>query len=105
MAVRFTTIWQVNPGRFPDFLAGAAAGKKILERLGGQCTLSQALAGGPAPNAMVFVITLPDMAAYAKLTDSLQTDPEWQNFVLTVLGAAEPAGTLLSNALLNEVQI
>lgn len=103
MAVRTVTIWSVQPGRVPEFIALAAQAKAIHTRLGGSVRLGQITIGGPNTGQIVYSIEHADMTAMAKFTDKLNADAEWLKF----FGAAQAGGaaTLLSQSLATDIAI
>ena len=62
MAILGTTVWRVRPGKTQDFLANAAAAKRILERLGARVRLVNQVVGSLAP-AMIFIVESADWRA------------------------------------------
>jgi hypothetical protein len=102
VAVAQVIQFRINPGRNQEFNAQVAEAKKLQERLGGRVRVWQATAAGPNTGLVSYVIEHPDLAAFAAFSDKLNADSQWQAFVAKVF-TANPSGTLISAALVNEI--
>ncbi len=103
MAVRTVTIWSVQPGRIPEFIALAAQAKAIHTRLGGSVRLGQISIGGPATGNIVYSIEHADMTAFAKFTDKSAADAEWLKFFASA--QATGVATLVSQSLATDIPL
>jgi hypothetical protein len=63
MAVVQRLTWKVRPGRTQEFLANAATGRKILERLGAKVRVLNEVVGRDAPCSLV-VVESPNWKAF-----------------------------------------
>jgi NIPSNAP len=103
MAVCSVTILHVNPGRLQDFLANIAAAKAIHERVGAKVRIWQATAAGTQAGSVAYVIEHDDLAAYARFTQQLQADADWQAFQANEILGRDPAATRTSFSLFSEI--
>ncbi|MEP6659423.1 MAG: hypothetical protein ABJD24_05860 [Acidimicrobiales bacterium] len=93
-------MWRPRDGKLGEFMGNAAEAKKIHERLGGKVRVSQTLFGGQ-PMTVVYVIEHQDMTAFAKFSDKMSADTEWQKFWTSAM--ASPSADFLQSSLLQEI--
>ncbi len=103
MAVAQVFQFRIVPGRNEEFTKNVAAAKQIHERLGGRVRVWTALVAGPNTGMVSYVIEHDDLAAYGDFGTKLAADPEWVEYLAKTLGRADPAGTLQSGTLANEI--
>ena len=99
MAVIQATVWAPQPGRAGEMVGQMAVAKKIHVRLGAKVRAWQIVAGGTDSLRAIYTMEYADWNAYGKVNQALTADAEWQGFVQTVLNAANPSATLISNNL------
>ncbi len=99
MSVTFLTNWQPKPGRTLETIGHMATAKKIQTRLGADVRAFQVVVGGPAITQLAYRMEFANAAAYGACVQKLNADAEWQQFVQTVLDAADPAATLVNSSL------
>jgi hypothetical protein len=99
MAVIQGTVWAPQPGRAVEMVGQMAVAKKIHVRLGAKVRAWQIVAGGANSLQAIYSLEYDDWNAYGKVNQALNGDAEWQGFVQTVLNAANPSATLVSNNL------
>jgi hypothetical protein len=105
VAVATVTQWRITQGRRQDFLAASQQAKKIHERLGGRVHLWGATLAGPNSALASYVIEHDDFQSYARFTEKLAADAEWQAFFATTVNHPDPVATLVSNSLATEIPL
>ncbi len=102
MAVVQVTVYRPLPGRFPEFLARVAEGKRIIERLGGR---SRAVGTqfGARPLSVAVVSEYDDMAQFAEVSAKLQSDQAFQALVVKV--QTDPTAELLEQSLGGDIDL
>ena len=105
MAVRSVSIFHAKPGKRQEFLKNAAEARKMLERLGGRWRAAETTIGGPNTGNIVVTLEFDDMAAFAAFTQKQGKDSEWLAFQARTLGTSDPATTLVSRALLTDLEV
>lgn len=95
-------IWRPAPGQQQTFLAGAAAAKKIHERLGGKVRLRATQFGG-SPMSYVYAVEYDSWAAFGAFGAAVEADAEWQAFWQAA--QANPTSELVSSAVMVEVAV
>ena len=103
MAVTSLTLWAVRPGKAAEFAANVAQAKAIHTRLGGTVRVRQILFGGPSSHQFAYSIEVADMTAFAKFSDGMASDAEWQKFWMGVSAQPDPSATLVSQSLAQDV--
>jgi hypothetical protein len=79
-------------------MADASRAKRIHERHGARVHASQITAAGTWSGRVQYVMFFDDMAAYGRASMALNADPEWGQFVVDVLQAADPTATLVGQS-------
>ena len=105
MAVVAVSQWQANPGRLADLIAAARLAPPVHLRYGGRSRLLTATVAGPNTGILTFITEFDDMAAYAKWSDGIGADPEWQALAAKHITAADAPGKLISASLLRDLPI
>lgn len=100
MAVASISTWRPRDGKLNAFMENITQAKKIHERLGGKVRVWQTLFGGQTMT-LGYVIEHNDMAEFAKFSDKMAADTEWQEFWMNAL--ANPSADFLQNSLVQEV--
>jgi hypothetical protein len=89
MAVVTTTIIQVKPDRFQEYLDVVRKTKSVVEQAGGKnVRLLAGLVAGQATGSIVFISEADDFAAAGAVVDKAIADPEIQKVL--ALGDASP---------------
>ncbi|MGI9578226.1 MAG: NIPSNAP family protein [Microthrixaceae bacterium] len=102
MAVATVVQWKINPQQVAKFTEQVATAKGIHERLGGEVRVWTNMIGGE-PQTVNYIIQHADMAAFAKFSDAMAADDEWQAFWLAALTSPDQTATMLGNALMQEM--
>lgn len=102
LAVAQVFQFRVTPGKNQEFNAQVGEAKKLQEKLGGHVRVWQATMAGPNSGLVSYVIEHENLAAFAAFSDKLASDAAWLAFVAKAF-VANPAGTLLSAVLANEI--
>ena len=105
MAVRSITIFQIKPGRRPEFLKNAAEAKKNLTRLGASFRIAETTIGGPNSGSIIVALEFKDIAAFATFTHKAAGDTKWQAFQAKVAFGPDPATTLVSRSLITDIDL
>jgi hypothetical protein len=103
MAVATVVTWKVEPRRAADFVAKVVQAKKIHERLGAASVNVYQNQIGGEPNTAIYVVGHEDMAAFARFSDAMAADSEWQEFWLNAIAEPQPVATMVSTALISEI--
>ena len=102
MTVLLHATWKIRPGRLAETLAVLPGGATLIQKHGGASRSYVATIGGQ-PQSLVVTVECADLAAYAKYSDSLNADPDWQRFLADHVLGADAKVELLSTALLTQV--
>lgn len=94
--------FRISPGKNQEFNAQVDEAKKLQEKLGGHVRVWQATLAGPNSGLVSYVIEHENLAAFAAFSDKLSADAAWLAFVAKAF-VANPAGTLISAVLANEM--
>ncbi|HEX9258345.1 MAG TPA: hypothetical protein VF855_02330 [Acidimicrobiales bacterium] len=99
MTTIFVTSWQIARGRANDVLAQVATAREIQRRHGfGVSAWRGVVTGGEAAD-LWYVMISAGIDEHFQQVLALQADAEWQEFVASSIDVADPAATLLSDAL------
>jgi hypothetical protein len=105
MAIAQVFTYSPRPGGIEQFLGLAKRADKILRALGATTRTLTSVAGGPAPNAFLYVIETPNWKAQGELSAKLDTDPDWRKFLTDVNSNEKPAVDLVSSAVYSEIPL
>jgi hypothetical protein len=105
MAIAQVFTYRPRPGGIEQFLGLAKRADKILRSLGATTRTLGNVAGGPAPNAFMYVIELPNWKAHGEFSAKLDTDSDWRKFLADVESADKPPVDMISSAIYAEIPI
>jgi hypothetical protein len=105
MAIAQVFTYSPRPGGIEGFLGLAKRADKILRGLGATTHTLTSVAGGPAPNAFLYLIETPTWKAHGELSAKLETDPAWRKFLGDVSSNDKPFVDLLSSAVYSEIPL
>ncbi|HTF32096.1 MAG TPA: hypothetical protein VK714_00155 [Myxococcota bacterium] len=98
-AVATVATWRPRDGKINEFVAKVATAKKIHERLGGKVRVWQTAIGGQ-PMTFGYVIEHASWAEFAKFSEKMEKDTEWQSFWADA--SAHVTADLIQNSLVTE---
>jgi hypothetical protein len=105
MAVGFSVIGRIAPGRYDDFLHDIGQTVKIFERHGVDTVrLWTAAAAGEQQDCWVLSMEFPSMAAYGATYDTVMSDDEMRVSMMRV-HSASPSATATSSSIFQEVPL
>jgi hypothetical protein len=106
MAVTRVSEWQVQWGRYPEFMKCLAEAKRIQMAHGATSIRGYASAlAGDSFGAHYFLMEFPDLESYARAMKALPADPEWQTWLNTYMLVADPPGRIVSQRMMDELAI
>jgi len=103
MAIAQVLTYRPRPGGSEQFLALAKRADKILRGLGATTRTLGSVAGGPVPDAFLYVIETPNWKAHGELSGKFATDPDWLKFIAEMSSNEKPSQDLVSSALYSEI--
>jgi len=105
MAIAQVFTYAARPGGAEQFMSIAKRADKILRRLGATTRTLTSVAGGPTPNALLYVIETPNWKAHGELSTKLETDSEWSKLVSEFNSNEKPSADLVSSAVYAEIPL
>jgi len=105
MAIAQVFTYRPRPGGIEQFLGLAKRADKILKGLGATTRTLTSVAGGPVPNAFIYVVETPNWKAHGELSAKLETDTDWRKFVAEVSAIDKPSVDLISSAVYAEIPL
>lgn len=105
MAIAQVFTYNPRPGGVEQFLGLAKRADKILRSLGATTRTLSSVAGGPTPNAFIYVIETPNWKAHGEFSAKLETDPSWRKLVEEVSATDKPSADLVSSAVYAEIPL
>jgi hypothetical protein len=105
MAIAQVYTYSPRPGGIEQFIVLAKRADKILRALGATTRTMTSVAGGPSPNAFMYVVETPSWKAHGDLSAKLETDSDWQKFLAEITSNDKPPVDMVSSAVYSEIPI
>jgi len=99
MTTIHVTSWSITRGRASEVLAHVATARDIQRRHGFGVSAWRGVITGDEAADLWYILISADIDAHFQQVDSLQADPEWREFVSSTIDTADPAATMVSDAL------